>query len=98
MSSVLSSSTSSQGISSAAAYKALGASSWQAGAAFSSPDRAAYFVRAVGSDIRAHPLKYAGIAAEAGLMATPVPEAYEGAKAVVDVGLAAAHLAWDLIH
>ncbi|MHB8484496.1 MAG: RHS repeat-associated core domain-containing protein [Candidatus Acidiferrales bacterium] len=98
MTSVLSSSSSAQNISSAAAFKVLGAGSWQAGSAYSSPDRAAYFVRAVGSDIRAHPLKYAGIAAEAGLIATPVPEAYEGAKAIGDVVLAGAHLVWDLTH
>ena len=64
----------------------------------SMPDALTYFPGAVASDVRAHPLKYAGIAAEGVLMATPVPEAYEGVKAVVDVGLAAGHLAWDLTH
>jgi hypothetical protein len=58
----------------------------------------ARFPGQVASDAKEHPLKYAGIAAEVGLMATPVPEAYEGAKAVGDVVLAGARLAWDLTH
>jgi RHS repeat-associated protein len=59
------------------------------------------FVRAVGNDARAHPGKYAFYGVEAAAALTPIPEAYagyEGAKAAIDVGIGALHLAWDLTH
>jgi RHS repeat-associated protein len=80
------------------ATRIMGADRMALGPQTAAGDILTHFPGAVASDVRAHPLKYAGIAAEGVLMATPVPEAYEGAKAAVDVGLAAAHLAWDLTH
>jgi hypothetical protein len=50
------------------------------------------------SDIRAHPGKYVFAALEVASDLTPVPEAYATAKAVADVVVSAADLAWELAH
>ena len=90
-----------QEISFGQAVRAMGPSEMARGVASAFPTREGQFGRAVWSDARAHPGKYAVYGAEAVLTLTPLPEAYagyEGVKAAIDVGLSAAHLAWDLTH
>lgn len=82
----------------AAALAAVGGAAYSQGVSAAIPGALARLPGTVGRDARAHPGKYAGAAVEGAAIATPVPEAYEGAKAVVDVVLAAAHLAWELTH
>jgi len=58
-----------------------------------------FFARAVASDARSHPYKYAFYGVEAAAAFTPLPEAYaayEGVKAFGEASFAAWHLAWDL--
>jgi hypothetical protein len=87
-----------QEISYGQAVRAMGPSEMAKGAASAFPTREGQFVRAVVSDARAHPGKYAVAVGELALVATPVPEAYETAKAGFDVVAAAAHLIWELKH
>jgi RHS repeat-associated protein len=80
------------------ATRIMGADRIALGPALAAGDVVSHFPGAVVSSAREHPARYLAFAAEGALIATPVPEAYEGVKAGVDVVLAAAHLAWDLIH
>jgi RHS repeat-associated protein len=89
-------------ISFAQATQAMGADKMAAGVAAALPSFATQFGRATAQDARAHPLKYIFAAGEIGLIFTPLPEAYatiEGmheVKAVIDTGLAAGDLSYEL--
>jgi len=85
------------------AVGAIGANKIAEGVAAATPGLGTQFGRAVATDARNHPFRYASYAVELGLILTPIPEGYaavEGldyVKAVVDLGAVTGHVTYDAI-